>query len=212
MSLTMWDDKQDALMDFGGITIQYDDRVLRPRPWTLAQSRWAAELLEELPEGRVLELCAGVGHIGLAAVADGRRELVMVDLNPAACEMARRNADAALMSRRVEIRRGRMDQVIAADERFALVVADPPWVSSTDITTYPDDPPIAIDGGSDGLDLARTCCAVIDAHLADGGSAILQLGTTEQADAIAQNLETGTTLRVCEVRSYERGVLVKLSR
>lgn len=151
----MWDDKQDALMDFGGLTVIYDDRVLAPRPWTLAQSIWSAELLRQLPTGPVLELCAGVGHIGLAAVAEGRRQLVMVDLNPAACEMARRNADAALMGHRVEIRQGPMDAVIAEDERYALVIADPPWVASSYVSGYPEDPAIAIDGGHDGLELAR---------------------------------------------------------
>ena len=199
------------LVDFGRLTVLYDDRVLAPRPWTLAQSQWSSEILRSAPEGRVLELCAGVGHIGLAAVAEGRRELVLVDLNPVACELARVNADAALMSHRVEVRQGGMDQVIAADERFAHIIADPPWVSSADIATYPDDPAIAIDGGDDGLELARACCAVIESHLAVGGSAILQLGTEDQAQTIAKHLEQGSTLRMLEVRTYERGVLVRLS-
>ena len=98
------------LADFGGLTVMYDDRVLAPRPWTLAQSTWSAEILQSAPEGLVLELCAGVGHIGLAAVAEGRRELVLVDLNPVACALARVNADAALMGHRVEVRQGRMDR------------------------------------------------------------------------------------------------------
>ena len=199
-------------MDFGGITVVYDDRVLCPRPWTIAQSMWSAELLESAPPGAVLEICAGVGHIGLAAVADGRRELVQVDLNPVACDFAHRNAVAARMGHRVEVRQGRMDRVISPEERFALVIADPPWISSPDITAYPDDPTIAIDGGPDGLELARMCCAVIDAHLADGGSAILQLGTIDQANAIALHLENESTLQLRETRTYERGVLARLSR
>lgn len=199
------------LVDFGGLTVMYDDRVLAPRSWTLAQSMWSSQILRSAPEGRVLELCAGVGHIGLAAVAEGRRELVLVDLNPVACELARVNADAALMGHRVEVRQGRMDQVIVAEERFAHIIADPPWVSSAEIGIYPDDPAIAIDGGDDGLDLARSCCAVIESHLAAGGSAILQLGTEEQARSIADHLEHGSTLRMDEVRTYERGVLARLS-
>ena len=199
------------LVDFGGLTVMYDDRVLVPRTWTLAQSTWSAEILRSAPEGRVLELCAGVGHIGLAAVAEGRRELVLVDLNPVACELARVNADAALMGHRVEVRQGRMDRVVAADERFVHIIADPPWVTSADIDTYPDDPVIAIDGGDDGLDLARECCDLIESHLAVGGSAILQLGTEEQARAIADHLEQQSTLRMVEVRTYERGVLARLA-
>lgn len=44
---------------FGELDITYDQRILTPRPWTLAQSHWASELLEDSPAGTVLELCAG---------------------------------------------------------------------------------------------------------------------------------------------------------
>lgn len=202
------------LADFGGLTVQYDDQVLRPRQWTLAQSVWSADLLRSAPDGRVLELCAGVGHIGLAAVADSRRELVLVDLNPAACALARRNSDAALMTHRVEVRQGKVDEVIESGERFALIIADPPWVPTSGVTQFPEDPTIAIDGGEDGLDLARTCCAVIDAHLAEGGSSLIQLGTLEQVEQIEGHLRVAleSALRVVEVRAYERGVLALVSR
>ncbi|MGA8992804.1 MAG: methyltransferase, partial [Nocardioidaceae bacterium] len=66
-------------MGFGGLAIAFDDRVLRPRPWTLAQSAWAAELAATVPAGPALELCSGAGHIGLAFAATSGRRLVMVD-------------------------------------------------------------------------------------------------------------------------------------
>lgn len=200
------------LTDFAGLTVLHDAQVLAPRAWTVAQATWSAEILRRAPQGPVLELCAGVGHIGLAAVAEGRRELVMVDLNPAACDFARRNAGAALMSHRVEVREGRMDEVIHPGEKYALMIADPPWVTTEGIGEFPDDPTLAIDGGPDGLEVARTCCAVIEAHLAEGGSAVMQLGSRAQAAAIAEHLEVTSTLRVRETRSYEGGVLVLLTR
>ena len=43
-------------IDFGGLRIAFDQRVLRPRAWTENQSLWAAELLPSLPPGTVLEL------------------------------------------------------------------------------------------------------------------------------------------------------------
>lgn len=201
-------------IEFGGLAIAFDDRVLRPRPWTLAQSQWAAELLADAPDGPVLELFAGVGHIGLAALAGSDRDLVLVDLNPAAVELARSNVETAGLADRVSVREGRIDDVLRPQESFALIVADPPWVPTDGIGEFPDDPSIAIDGGADGLDLARTCCAVIDQHLASGGSAVLQLGTTQQADVLDRYLadELGSALRVVETRGYERGVLVELRR
>ncbi|MCW2839764.1 MAG: methyltransferase [Aeromicrobium sp.] len=201
------------LTRFGSLEVAFDDRVLEPREWTVAQSAWAAELLASAPAGPVLELCAGVGHIGLLAVTGTDRPLVLVDLNPAASELSAVNVAAAGVDDRVDIRTGSMTEVLVPGETFALVIADPPWVESDGIGRFPEDPKIAIDGGEDGLDLARMCCEVIDAHLAPGGSAILQLGTGAQVEAIDAFLADASSsgLRVTAVREFDRGVLALIS-
>lgn len=196
-------------LDFDGLTIHFDRQVLRPRSWTAAQSRWAAGLLEHLPEGPVLELCAGAGQIGLAAVAGSARRLVCVDADPVACRYAVRNARSAGLAERVEVREAPLAGAVAPGEVFALVVADPPWVETGATGTFPEDPLTAIDGGSDGLDVARQCLGVIGAHLAPGGSALLQLGTADQAEALAPEI-AGAGLRTVEVRRYAGGVVVRL--
>lgn len=166
-------------MTFGPIEIAFDDGVLEPRPWTLAQSRWAVELLAGLPDGPVLELCAGVGQIGLVVAVESGRAVVQVDANPVACSLARRNATAAGVA--AEIRLGDLEHTVAADERFPLVVADPPYIEADRVAELPDDPVHAIDGGADGLALARTCLRVAAAHLVPGGLLLLQLGGGQQA-------------------------------
>lgn len=198
---------------FGALTIAFDDRVLRPREWTTAQSQWAADLTATAPDGTVLELCAGAGHIGLLAVASTGRRLVCVDASDVACDHARANALAAGLADRVEVREGRLEEAVAPGERFPLVIADPPWVPRAQTTRYPEDPLTAIDGGDDGLDVARACLAVVDAHLAPGGSAVLQVGTREQVDALRREpcLAEGR-LVVVEVRQEERGVLARIDR
>ncbi|WP_028644751.1 methyltransferase [Nocardioides sp. URHA0020] len=198
-------------MEFGRLTIAFDDRVLRPRPWTAAQSDWAAEILAAGPAGRVLELCSGAGQIGLLAIADNDRELVCVDLDPVACDYARRNAAAAGVAERVEIREGRIDEMVRDRERFAVVIADPPWVRRTETGRYPEDPLLAIDGGDDGMDIAWDCIDTARLHLMPAGSLLLQIGTVEQVDAVRERLR-GDDLAVTEVRWHERGVLVRIDR
>lgn len=199
-------------MAFGELTIAYDERVLRPRPWTADQSSWAAELQSTAPDGPVLELCSGAGQIGLLAVLHTGRELVCVDLNPVACDFARRNAEAAGLASRVEVRAGRLETALRPAERFPLVIADPPWVRRDDVATYPEDPLLAIDGGADGLDVARACLEVAARHLLPGGSALVQLGTRMQVARIEDDLTGGQVLVVREVRDGERGVLVRVER
>jgi methylase of polypeptide subunit release factors len=194
---------------FEGLHISFDDRVLRPRPWTAEQSRWAASLLAELPAGPVLELCAGAGQIGLAAVAGSCRRLVCVDADPVACGYALRNARTAGLADRVEVREAPVTPALAPDELFVLVVADPPWVRRSETGGFPEDPLSAIDGGEDGLDVARECVEVIGAHLAPGGAALLQLGTAAQAQTLADQLRAAG-LAAASLRSYDGGVLVLL--
>ena len=197
-------------VDFDGLTIRFDDRVLRPRPWTVAQSRWVAELLPDLPDGPVLELCAGAGQIGLAAVARSTRALVCVEADPVAAAYVVQNAEASGLADRVEVRQAPMSDALRPGEVFAAVVADPPWVPRAETGRFPEDPLTAIDGGDDGLDTARECLAVIGRHLTAGGVALLQLGSTEQVGSLEREL-SAAALVACEVRTYERGVLALLA-
>lgn len=191
---------------FAGLSLTTDERLLAPREWTAAQSAWGADLLAQVPEGPVLELCAGAGHIGLAAVHGSDRRLVAVDREEVAVTRVLANAEQLGMADRVEARCSPLAEALAPGESFALVIADPPWVPRADIGRHPEDPPGAIDGGADGLDIARECVRVIERHLADGGAALLQLGTRAQVGA----LELPPTLVVDEVREYVRGVVVCL--
>ncbi len=198
-------------IDFGHLVIDFDDRVLRPRPWTAMQSRWAAELVPCAPAGKVLELCSGAGHIGLLAVALAPRPLVCVDLNPTACDFTRRNAERAGLASTVEVRQGDLAEVLAPDEIFSLVIADPPWVPAAETDQFPEDPLLAVDGGSDGLEVARLCLEVAGQHVAPGGPVLIQLGTREQAHLLARH-GAGHGLGLEEIRDGARGVVARFDR
>ena len=199
-------------LHFGGLTIAYDDTVLEPRPWTAAQSEWAAGLAEESPAGPLLELCCGAGQIGLLAVHLSHRDLVMVDLSADACRLARRNVESAAPAGRVEVRQGDLSTVLQAGERFVGVLADPPWVPSADTGRFPEDPLTAIDGGAAGLDLAWRCLEVAAGHLHPGGWVLLQLGDERQVEAVEKRIaDTGLPLALAEFRGYGgRGVVAHL--
>lgn len=172
-----------TLVEFGPITIEADDSVLTPRPWTLAQSAWAAELAPGAPAGPMLELCCGAGHIGLAAAHLSGRALVQVDRDGSACAWAHRNA--AHNGIPTDVRHAEMDDALLASERFALVIADPPYLVSAEVARYPDDPPTAIDGGDDGLAVIDRCLAVATRHALPGAPVLVQVRGPAQAEAVA---------------------------
>lgn len=198
-------------VEIGALTVDYDTTVLEPRPWTAAQARWAAELASSLPPGPLLELCTGAGHIGLLTALLTGRDAVLVDASPAACRFAQQNADQVrAVDSAVDVRLGLMDEVLDDDELFPLVLADPPYVPTADLPTFPEDPRLAIDGGSDGLELVRTCLSVGGRHLAPGGAMVLQVRDAQQATRLAGDA-AGAGLDVREVSVVaSRGALVLL--
>lgn len=196
---------------FGGLSIQYDEQVLEPRDWTTRQSFWAAEILAEAPGGPVLELCAGVGHIGLLTLTLRERAGVLVDADPGACAHARVNVQRAGLSDRVEVRNARAEHALEAGERFALAIIDPPWVPSAQVQRFPADPTFAIDGGEQGLDVARACLDAVAGHLLPGGSVLLQLGTPDQVASLLASVGKEPRWALIDLRQHEdRGVLAHL--
>jgi release factor glutamine methyltransferase len=195
-------------VDFSGLQIRTDPDVLTPRDWTAVQSEWAAELAPEVPDGPILEVCAGAGHLGLLAARLTGRDLVAVDLNPVAGALIRQNAEEAGVV--VDVRIGDMAAVLGPEESFPLMIVDPPWVRSREVEGFPEDPVLAIDGGEDGLRLVRACAGVIAEHLAPQGAAILQVGPDQEDEAAVIARAQG--LVVQEVRGDARGCLLHVAR
>jgi release factor glutamine methyltransferase len=200
-------------MGFGPVEVAFDRSVLRPRPWTLAQSEWAAEVLS--PGDVLLEVGCGAGHIGLAAAKLSGCRLVQIDRDPAACHWAGVNAAANGCGDLVEQRCGTADDVVAAGEVFDVVLADPPYVPSADVALYPEDPPGAIDGGPDGLGEVRSFLRAVAGHLAPDGSVLLQVRGAGQVEALAGWLAhpASPPLVITEARFYgDLRAVVRLSR
>lgn len=193
--------------EFAGLDIRWDRRVLRPRPWTADQSRWAAELAEEVPAGPILELCCGAGHIGLLAARLTGRDLVQVDRDPVAASYARQNADRAGVT--ADVRSAALRAALEPDELFGIVIADPPWLPTGTVAQYPDDPVLAVDGGADGFDMILECLDASLRQLLPEGHLVLQVGVPQQADLVAEWLAGHRSGRaVYEVRDCRPGGLL----
>jgi release factor glutamine methyltransferase len=202
------------LCRFGPLDVEYDERVLVPRPWSLLQSTWAAEVARTLAADPILELFAGAGHIGLAAAVLADVDLVQVEFDPVAAGYARRNAARAGRGDRVQVRIASIAAALCPGETFQLIVADPPYLPSAEVVRWPDDPVRAIDGGPDGLDLVRLCLTVVERHLTPSGQLLLQLAGPGQTAQVCDLLEMPTSaLRVVEERAVDdRRCVVRLAR
>lgn len=82
-----------------------------------------------LQGARVLDLCAGVGGMGLEALSRGAREVVLVDKDPRTCKALRdwlRKADPRGGG---QVRRGDAASGPLPEGPFDVVLLDPPYVA-----------------------------------------------------------------------------------
>lgn len=149
--------------------------VFVPRPWTEALARRASSALREFPPGRrvAVDLCTGSGAIAAHLRASVPGSVVVgVDVDPAAVRCARRNDVAAVV--------GDLGGPLRSN-RFSVVTAVPPYVPTGDLRLLPADvvghePRNALDGGADGLSIARDVVATAARLLRTGGRFFLELG------------------------------------
>lgn len=79
--------------------------------------------------GDVLDLYAGTGALALEALSRGCARAVCVEADREAAEVIRRNAEACGFAERVEVRLGRVEEVLPRLPRgaFTLAFVDPPY-------------------------------------------------------------------------------------
>ena len=79
-------------------------------------------------EGRVLELFAGTGALGIESLSRGADRCDFVDALPAACRVIRENLRAASLHGRARVIQARVPGVFARlREPYDLILADPPY-------------------------------------------------------------------------------------
>jgi release factor glutamine methyltransferase len=189
--------------EFHGLALAADPRALIPRPETerlVELAEW--EVLHRLtavprpagtPPVRIADVGTGSGAIAVSlAVALRRRrvntdvEIIGTDDSPEALELARENAVGHAVADRVRfVEADLLPPVVATP--FDLVLANLPYIPTATIPTLPVaasfEPRIALDGGPDGLSLIGRLVARLPDALADGGVAMLEIGS-DQAEAV----------------------------
>ncbi|MBL8340817.1 MAG: 50S ribosomal protein L3 N(5)-glutamine methyltransferase [Rubrivivax sp.] len=179
-----------------GVPFFVDERTIVPR--SLIAEPLAAGDIDALmgrEPARVLDLCTGNGSLAvLSAMAWPDATVVGTDLSAAALEVAARNAARHGLSSRIELRRGDGLAALLPDERFDLVLCNPPYVNAASMAALPAEfraePALALAGGTDGMDFVRPLLHGIATHLAPGGVLVLEVGhEREHLDAAFPRLE-----------------------
>lgn len=184
--------------EFWGLDFQLDPATLVPRPDSETLVAAALESIAPEAPARILDLGTGTGCLLLALLSERPRAFgVGVDLSPAAARMAARNAARLGLGRRAHFVCA--DWSAALRGPFHLVLANPPYVRTGDLRDLqPEvrlhDPPLALDGGADGLDAYRAIVGDLARLLAPGALAVLELGAGQAAQVAPLAEDAGLAL------------------
>ncbi|MFG2721088.1 putative protein N(5)-glutamine methyltransferase [Streptomyces sp. NPDC048416] len=174
--------------EFHGLRVAVDPGVFVPRRRTEFLVRQALAAADASRPVVVVDLCCGSGALGAAlATALPLAELHAADIEPAAVRCARRNVAPlggrvhegdlfAPLPRRL---RGRID----------ILTANVPYVPSDEVGLLPPEardhePLVALDGGSDGLDIMRRVALAAPGWLAPGGTLLVETSERQAPDAL----------------------------
>ena len=168
---------------FAGLEFHVNDQVLVPRSPI-------AELIEAGFDpwidgervGRVLDLCAGSGCIGIAsAVYLPDADVDLVDVSTGALEVARRNVARHGVGDRVRVLESDLFAGLAGN-RYDVVVSNPPYVSRSEYLRLPAEyrrePELGLLAGEDGLDIVLRILRDAGRHLTDEGILVLEVGSS----------------------------------
>ncbi len=184
--------------------------VLDPRQDTETLIETALGVLEE--EGRrgqalrIVDLGTGSGCILLSLLAELPEAWGLgTDLDPAALRIARENArERSLTSRCAFVCN---DWSAAVGGEFDVILANPPYIRRDDIARLAAevrnfDPPLALDGGLDGLDAYRSIAQDCRSLAKAGSWMLLEAGMGQAAEIVTIFREAGWCGGEEAVRSY----------
>lgn len=196
--------------DFMGLTFRLNKSTLIPEQDTEVLVETALEELKRRGLGeaplRILDLCTGSGCILLSLLHELRNAGGLgTDLSEEALEAARENAVRLGLQERAAFRQGDLWEPVG-DERFDLIVSNPPYVPTEVIPTLEPEvrcgePYAALDGGEDGLVFYRRIMREAAGHLKPFGIIIVESGFDE-APQIAALMQDQKLRGIRTVKDY----------
>lgn len=175
--------------EFFSLDFEVQRGVLIPRPDTETLVVQLLELAKTFESPRVLELCTGSACIAVATAKNlAKANVTTVEIDPAVCEVARRNIAKHGVGERVELVQGDLFGPIG-QRQFEIIASNPPYISDADMLTLEPtvrlhEPELALRAGADGLDIIRRIVAEAATHLVAGGAVLLEISPEQAASVI----------------------------
>lgn len=202
--------------EFVGMRIAVEPGVFVPRRRTELLVREAEAVLARAgsPRAVVVDLCCGSGAVGAAVAELGDVDLHAVDIDPVAVRCARRNLAGA----GARVYEGDLYRPLPAAlrGRVHVVMANAPYVPTESIGLMPPEarvhePKVALDGGADGLDIARRVIAQARRWLAPGGALLVETSERQAPASVEEFTRAGLVPRVARSDELAATVIIGIA-
>lgn len=176
---------------FFGREFRVDSNVLIPRMDTeVLVERLIHDIKQSQKELSVLDIGTGSGAIAITIKKETNAKVFAVDVSEKALEVAKQNAKN-LEADVLFIQSDLFESV--SDLKVDIVVSNPPYIETDVVQTLDkevvnNEPILALDGGTDGLDFYKRIIKDAKQHLSAGGKVYFEIGYN-QAESVSKLLE-----------------------
>lgn len=190
------------IKEFYGREFLVDQSVLVPRPDTEIIVEKTLEIIEDLtlkrdvnrvseskPSVEILDLCTGSGCIAITLKLE-KPECTITGSDVSADSLRTASANADKLKAEVDFIESDLFSDIS--ESYDIIVTNPPYLKTGETNALLEsgwpEPPSALDGGEDGLDLIRKIIETSMDYLSNNGYLLIEAGF-EQAEQISEMLK-----------------------
>jgi len=171
--------------EFMGLPINCRPGVLIPRFDTEILAEETVKFLMKYEQPKVLDLCTGSGCIAISlAYFCKNAQVTGADISHIALDLAYENAQINNLKIRF-VQSNLFDNI---NGKFDCITVNPPYIPSGEIKLLQkevqQEPVLALDGGTDGLDFYRAIASACSNYMNEGAAIFLEIGSDQGQDVM----------------------------
>lgn len=164
--------------EFYGLDFCVDPSVLIPRPESELLVEKALKLAQIRTILTIAEVGTGCGAIAISLALNlPQAKIYATDISASALKVALFNSQKHRVTNRICLLQG--DMLNPLPEPVDLIVANLPYVKESELSpvySANSEPPLALNGGSDGLEKIHQLCRQVNTKLCPDGYLLLEIG------------------------------------
>ena len=177
-----------GLREFYGLDFEVSDSVLIPRQETELLVDTVISLARSRPkcEMKICDIGTGSGAIAVSvAVNLPSAEVMAIDISQRALDIADANRRMHGVYNRVSLRLGNLLEPV--DWKPEIIVSNPPYIRRSDLSLLQPEiqyePSVALDGGSDGLEVIRGLLRQSSDKVSSTGAILFEIDSSQKDSA-----------------------------